>query len=61
MIADSNKAAVLGIEKYFENNEGIKVLPNVDDFNEISNAIKKEKADVLIIFPLLENYNFKIS
>jgi two-component system, NarL family, response regulator, fimbrial Z protein, FimZ len=58
MVADSNSAAVFGIEKYYENNDSIKVLPNVSDFNAIPSAIKKEKADILIVFPLLENFNF---
>ena len=58
MVADSNSAAAYGIERYYENNDSIKVLPNVNDFNAIPSAIKKEKADVLIVFPLLENFNF---
>lgn len=58
MVADSNIAAIHGIEKYYENNDSIKVLPNVGDFNDIPKAIRKEKADILIVFPLLENFNF---
>lgn len=58
MVADSNSAAVIGVEKFFENIDNIKVLPNVSDFNEIPAAVKKEKADILILFPLLENFKF---